>query len=80
MYIFRVAAINDFGYGPWSNFVSWRLMGGGDGGVKCALPQLPASAASGGGGGGSSAVAGYKFGGVPDSRLEFAKVSGFVVI
>ena len=52
-------------------------MGGGGGGVKCALPKVPASAASGGGG--SSAVAGYKFGGMPDSRLEFAKVSEWVV-
>ena len=59
--------------GPWSNYVSWRLRG--SAGPKCALPQLPASAASGGGGGGgSTAVSGYKFGGVPDSRLEFAKV------
>ena len=70
VYVFRVSALNNFGYGPWSQFVSWRLAGGG--GVKCALPQVPASAAAGG----SSALAGYKFGAVPDSRLEFAKVSG----
>merc|ERR1719431_168445 len=34
-YIFRVSAINDFGSGPWSRLVTWRLMGGVEGGVKC---------------------------------------------